>query len=302
VNNNACEPLVKTEFFWDYDTQDWANHALDSFFYALDYNKQIHYNWSGFDQEWVLAYSETSGTSEPRWREYMSFNPQGGGNLNRQEYDENGNTVYAVSKYKASDIQEWNFEYEESNSYNMDNQLLQSTRKEIYIDSLDTWERVVDIKHYYNDQGYIEETETSITILEPDQTINQIDYSWVNEYSFYCNDLRKERIEYLDSEYHWRYKYGYKKTADCRDIIESELIVYPNPATDFILIQAPEFEDSDYMIDIYNSQGQVVFTKAFQNNSSFHHLDISPLNTGIYFISIISNNGNEISSAWIFKN
>ncbi len=62
--------------------------------------------------------------------------------------------------------------------------------------------------------------------------------------------------------------------------------IYPNPATNSITIQS---ENNIKNIKVYNNLGQLVLT----NNSS-NKIDISPLEHGIYFVKIISDNNQII--------
>jgi hypothetical protein len=68
----------------------------------------------------------------------------------------------------------------------------------------------------------------------------------------------------------------------------TEIIVYPNPATDQITIILPSSDK--YEVNLVNINGQMVCTPLI-NNGTRLNLNVSRLNPGIYFIEI-SHNGN----------
>ena len=78
--------------------------------------------------------------------------------------------------------------------------------------------------------------------------------------------------------------------ADCflsvNDNVLSQLSLYPNPSSDIITINTPAgIEIESYIL--YNLLGKVVL----ENNNS-NKADLSELSTGVYIITIITNNGS----------
>jgi hypothetical protein len=67
----------------------------------------------------------------------------------------------------------------------------------------------------------------------------------------------------------------------------NEVIVYPNPASELIVI---EFDvEGDYQIILNNLSGQIV---SLNNNvSNYLEIDISDFTKGLYFITIRDNDG-----------
>ncbi|MCC6182505.1 MAG: T9SS type A sorting domain-containing protein [Bacteroidia bacterium] len=65
--------------------------------------------------------------------------------------------------------------------------------------------------------------------------------------------------------------------------LTGDILVYPNPATDVINFQLKDSKDN-YIIEIYSSLGQVVYTgKVDQNNNS---INVSQFSNGMYIINI----------------
>lgn len=83
-------------------------------------------------------------------------------------------------------------------------------------------------------------------------------------------------------------KYGQTGFVGLKElIVDAESIsVYPNPTNRVLHINTKELLESN--ISIYNVTGQEVYTKAIFSTNEV--LDLTHLNNGIYFISIITNN------------
>lgn len=64
---------------------------------------------------------------------------------------------------------------------------------------------------------------------------------------------------------------------------ESNFLVYPNPAENIIYLLG-DVTSSSLTVNIYNSLGQPVATHNLNNRNT---IDISGLNSGIYFVEII---------------
>ena len=73
-----------------------------------------------------------------------------------------------------------------------------------------------------------------------------------------------------------------------------QVTIYPNPADDHITISGIRDVIS---ISIYNVNGQKVFAADRLNSS----IDISQFEQGLYLVSILTADGNEISSRFIKK-
>lgn len=70
------------------------------------------------------------------------------------------------------------------------------------------------------------------------------------------------------------------------EVTESDLIVYPNPATDHINIAADMEIQS---MTVYNNVGQVVFVKSIESNS--YKLNTNNFKNGLYVIQLETENG-----------
>ena len=66
--------------------------------------------------------------------------------------------------------------------------------------------------------------------------------------------------------------------------------VWPNPATSTVNISGENL-NAVYM---YNAMGQLVLSMDLQNSDNQSVIDVSGFNSGIYFMNIISENGNSV--------
>tara|TARA_B100001093_G_scaffold509836_1_gene574647 strand:+ start:196 stop:927 length:732 start_codon:yes stop_codon:yes gene_type:complete len=72
-------------------------------------------------------------------------------------------------------------------------------------------------------------------------------------------------------------------------IVESNLKVYPSPTSNYLNLEGPK---EDYSLQILNIQGQLFHE--LENINGNQKIDVSFLPSGLYFININSNKGNQI--------
>ena len=66
--------------------------------------------------------------------------------------------------------------------------------------------------------------------------------------------------------------------------VVDDIAVYPNPANDFIIVGVND-DSSAQSVDIYDVTGQLMIS------STDHEINVSELESGIYFVNILTNNG-----------
>lgn len=66
---------------------------------------------------------------------------------------------------------------------------------------------------------------------------------------------------------------------------EVQLMVYPNPAQDWIIIQSENAKTS-YRIQIFSTSGNLILEQQLENRNGQHTVDVRNLPKGIYFISL----------------
>lgn len=103
----------------------------------------------------------------------------------------------------------------------------------------------------------------------------------------------RQRLTWMDSQ--WLITTGIDTIEQAVDIV-----VYPNPATDRIFIQWPDFTIADQRIEIIDVRGVCLISK-FVDGSGRNHaeIDISHIPKGIYFVRLTGSSGS--TSAKILK-
>ena len=80
---------------------------------------------------------------------------------------------------------------------------------------------------------------------------------------------------------------GYSNSMGIEDILTHGLIVYPNPAENFINIETQE-RYSDNILTLYNISGEIICSTVFIGSQ--YSLNTSLFTSGIYFVKVISDN------------
>jgi len=80
-------------------------------------------------------------------------------------------------------------------------------------------------------------------------------------------------------------------------IAEGDIVAYPNPTTGAFSLQFIANENAEKVISIYNSMGQVVFQKTYQQVSGLNkvNFDISQFSQGMYMVELNLKNSNGAS-------
>lgn len=71
---------------------------------------------------------------------------------------------------------------------------------------------------------------------------------------------------------------------------KGDLLIYPQPANDYILIQAIGMDDNPDKIEMFNAQGEVIISRRIEFFSQELRMDVSGFNAGMYFIKLSNRN------------
>ncbi|MCX6230302.1 MAG: T9SS type A sorting domain-containing protein [Bacteroidetes bacterium] len=82
---------------------------------------------------------------------------------------------------------------------------------------------------------------------------------------------------------------AYAKSLGIKDITSNEFKVYPNPATDYIIMNIKDLNTTSVNLNIYNMMGKLLSSKFIKTDQQ--QIDVSDLSNGIYIIEIKSKNG-----------
>jgi len=84
--------------------------------------------------------------------------------------------------------------------------------------------------------------------------------------------------------------------------LNENIIVYPNPASEYIIMEHAQFRVYPYQIEIFNLSGKKLYHKKTEiiSGKNTHSINISALPEGIYIYQI--KNNNEIIGGKFIKN
>jgi len=86
----------------------------------------------------------------------------------------------------------------------------------------------------------------------------------------------------LDASKHPKLQIWYSTTSVNDIIDENKITVYPNPCTTKLKIESSKYEIKT--LKIYDMLGQVIYNEVLSVNQKSQSIDVSKLNSGIYFI------------------
>lgn len=72
--------------------------------------------------------------------------------------------------------------------------------------------------------------------------------------------------------------------------MESELVLFPNPAGNISYFKFPVSEPGDHVISVYNLSGEPIASSKVMLGKGFHEFEISGLRTGFYHLQVVSGN------------
>ncbi len=76
---------------------------------------------------------------------------------------------------------------------------------------------------------------------------------------------------------------------------DSQLTVFPNPASDLIAIQIKGLVKENYEVSLYDFNGKEIYKTTLYQGSTLVYFDTKTLYAGLYFVNVISANGKTLS-------
>jgi hypothetical protein len=270
---------LHTSFNWDKDSSKWVgNYKLEYTFDAFDNNTlTIRYEWDGSTSLWVL-YSK---------KEYT--------------FDVNGYVSLQSESIWLADSSKWimqsKFEREyDANGFNT---------LSISYDRDDMLDQIVASKRWESIPDSFGNTQTSIISvwdigkndwIERDKTEFSFDYAYSRqdlmtplvakhkitrriEYMFENDELKSGEWKVIDD-----FAYHYSDLAvNVAELSRGELSIYPNPATDYILVEGG-LDADEVRIVMYNISGKMVMNQVLDFGE---RIPVSHLSKGIYVIRLV---------------
>ncbi len=133
--------------------------------------------------------------------------------------------------------------------------------------------------------------------FEIERSLNHLDFKTVGTVKGHGTSnipvsyQHNDKLEDSGTYYYRLKQIDYNGTFAYSDIVavyfqqDIQLMVYPNPAQDFIVVQSSEVK-SGYLIQVYNTAVHLLLEQRLELSSGQHRVDISNLPKGTYFISI----------------
>ena len=78
--------------------------------------------------------------------------------------------------------------------------------------------------------------------------------------------------------------------------MDASISIYPNPNNGLFTVNA-EDATAQMQINIYNSNGQLVFSKSFDSNNT--QIDLSNFATGLYSVNVVTEHANSTKTITI---
>ena len=257
ANNNMTSEIYS---LWDTGINAWIFD--DKYEYTYDANNNltsyIYSEWDTGINAWIFNYKD----------EYT--------------YDANNNMTSEIYSWWYTGINDWIFAYKDEYTYDANNNLTS------YINSwwdtgINDW--IFNYKYEYTFNLAVNVSE----IIAPE---------WYNNYLYppFYNELLTE-IYYswdgTDFTINSKGTFYYSDIVGINEVIDNSIfIIYPNPANDYIMINAGSTNTNE--IQIFNVYGQCVMSVDTQNNISEYRVDISNLPAGMYFIRIANDKNNVV--------
>jgi hypothetical protein len=115
----------------------------------------------------------------------------------------------------------------------------------------------------------------------------------VNKYEFYDDNVTDNVSYYRLKQVDYNGESEYSDIISVRKDVAFIQSVYPNPATDMIMLSLGQDVTTVY-VEIYNAIGQLVLTKKIDANTSLLQIEIPDLVNGMYTVKVADISGNLI--------
>ena len=257
ANNNLTSYIYS---LWDTGINDWIFYSKVEYTYDANNNmtSYIYSEWDTGINAWIFSSK----------REYT--------------YDANNNLTSYIYSWWDTGINDWIFDDKYEYTYDANNNMTSAIYSE-WDTGINDW--IFNYKYEYTFNLAVNVSE----IIAPE---------WYNNYLYppFYNELLTE-IYYswdgTDFTINSKGTFYYSDIVGINEVIDNSIfIIYPNPANDYIMINAGSTNTNE--IQIFNVYGQCVMSVDTQNNISEYRVDISNLPAGMYFTRIANDKNNVV--------
>ncbi len=304
INNNITEKIQQN---WIHSSSVWEN--LTKYMYSYDINgyliERIYQYWNGSSQIWITSskYTYIANASGVVFERLL----QGWDNVNAVWVDSEKhiNIVWHnwTGDFDESDIESYTALHY-SNGF-WENYFRINITYDAFGGSVkirESWFNSNWINSYRETQSYDEHG--NFLGWQTEYWINNV---WIidmgSKYflTYSGNDLTQSIMQEWDHvwqqwENQTKEEYSDFVTIEGIDenaILSASINLYPNPARGILNLEVKNMDKEDLSIEIVNLNGQVIFSKQFNNTGQLvNKIDVSNYSKGIYFVKV--KNANEL--------
>jgi uncharacterized protein (DUF2141 family) len=91
-------------------------------------------------------------------------------------------------------------------------------------------------------------------------------------------------------------------TATNETFVQSNIDIYPNPATQYLTIDRSKSTADIVELVVYNSIGQKVKMQSMESTDKVSQIDVSDLQNGVYFVQLFDTKHNSYTTQFIVQN
>jgi hypothetical protein len=102
-----------------------------------------------------------------------------------------------------------------------------------------------------------------------------------------------DNVEIYTVYFVFRYEAHFKSSTSGMNNYKADkvpIVIYPNPANDYITLSCPSMVNNELIVKVYNIQGKMLLQQ--KSNQDKTEIDISGLAKGLYIVTVIGNDIN----------
>ncbi len=156
------------------------------------------------------------------------------------------------------------------------------------------WAIIREVSSQYNGQGdlTLRNTTVSSSNAAGQQVVLEEDYDEYT-YTYYCDNLRKERVSYNEEtgQPSVKLEYSYLEAPECAEELPQEsMMVYPNPSRDIFYLRSDFLSGEPATVSVFDTSGRTVLSYQVPERTPEVELNLGQYPPGLYFVQLSSGN------------
>lgn len=82
---------------------------------------------------------------------------------------------------------------------------------------------------------------------------------------------------------------------------EFKINIYPNPATEYIMVDLKSNEIKSTVVEVFNMEGKLVYNARFENAGGPNRIELNTLNSSQYILRVSDTSGNLLQTFKLIK-